>query len=103
VKASEEKVIAIMDLKAELARFTTLRRRTPETPSPSGKAFAPFAPYREGAVFTGKFTGESAWERHSNGDEIVRLAAPHPLAPHPRAPDALLEVADLGLRAEPEP
>ena len=31
------------------------------------------APYRDGAVFTGKFAGESAWERHPNGDEIVQI------------------------------
>ncbi len=32
-----------------------------------------FAPYRDGAIFTAKFAGESAWERHPQGDEIVHV------------------------------
>ena len=27
--------------------------------------------YRDGAVFIGHYAGNSQWERHSNGDEIV--------------------------------
>ena len=27
--------------------------------------------YRDGAVFIGHYAGDSKWERHSNGDEIV--------------------------------
>jgi quercetin dioxygenase-like cupin family protein len=67
-------VVAILDLKAELAKLTTLRGRTPETPAAEREgAFAKLAPYRDGAIFTGKFAGESAWERHPNGDEIVQI------------------------------
>jgi quercetin dioxygenase-like cupin family protein len=67
-------VVAIRDLKAELAKLTTLRGRTPETPAAEREgAFAKLAPYRDGAIFTGKFAGESAWERHPNGDEIVQI------------------------------
>jgi hypothetical protein len=58
---------------AELAKLTMLRGRTPETPSPSGRAFATLALCRDSAVFTGKFTGERASERHTNGDEIVQI------------------------------
>jgi hypothetical protein len=57
--------VAICDLKAELAKLTTLRGRTPETPAAEREgAFAKLAPYRDGTIFTGKFAGESAWERH---------------------------------------
>lgn len=67
-------MVAILDLKAELAKLTTLRGRTPETPAAEREgAFAKLAPYRDGAIFTGKFSGESAWERHPNGDEIVQI------------------------------
>ena len=31
------------------------------------------APYRDGAIFTAKFAGTSAWERHPQGDEIVQI------------------------------
>jgi hypothetical protein len=30
--------------------------------------------YRDGAIFAGKFAGESARERHPNGNEIVQIA-----------------------------
>ena len=67
-------MVAILDLKAELAKLTTLRGRTPETPAAEREgAFAKLAPYRDGAIFTGKFAGESPWERHPNGDEIVQI------------------------------
>lgn len=36
-------------------------------------AFARVAPYRDGAIFTAKFAGTSAWERHPRGDEIVHI------------------------------
>jgi mannose-6-phosphate isomerase-like protein (cupin superfamily) len=63
-----------IDVKAELAKLTMLRGRTPETPEAARKgAFARLAPYRDGAIFTAKFAGKSAWERHPNGDEIVHV------------------------------
>jgi quercetin dioxygenase-like cupin family protein len=31
------------------------------------------APYRDGAIFSAKFAGTSAWERHPQGDEIVQI------------------------------
>ena len=62
-------MLTIMDLKAELAKLTMLRGRTPETPTAEReRAFARLAPCRDGAIFAGKFVGESAWERHPNGD-----------------------------------
>jgi len=64
-----------IDVKAELAKLTMLRGRTPETPEAARKgAFARLAPYRDGAIFTAKFSGNSPWERHPNGDEIVQIA-----------------------------
>ena len=64
-----------IDVTAELAKLTMLRGRTPETPEAARKgAFARLAPYRDGAIFTAKFSGNSPWERHPNGDEIVQIA-----------------------------
>ena len=52
-------MVAILDLKAELAKLTILRGRTPETPAAEREgSFAKLAPYRDGAIFTGKFSGE---------------------------------------------
>jgi mannose-6-phosphate isomerase-like protein (cupin superfamily) len=56
-----------------LAGLTYLPNRTPEM-SLSGEgaeAFAEVAPYRDGAVYVGYYSGSSEWERHPNGEEIV--------------------------------
>ena len=67
-------MIAIVDLKAELAKLRTLRGRTPETPAAEREgAFAKLAPVRDGNVFLAKFAGESSWERHPQGDELVQI------------------------------
>jgi quercetin dioxygenase-like cupin family protein len=67
-------MITILDLNAEFAKLKMLRGRTPETtPREREGAFARLAPYRDGAIFTAKFAGEGAWERHPNGDEIVQI------------------------------
>jgi len=67
-------VITILDLNAEFAKLRMLRGRTPETtPQEREGAFARLAPYRDGAIFTAKFAGDGAWERHPNGDEIVQI------------------------------
>jgi len=67
-------MVTIVDAKAELAKLRMLRGRTPETPPEQREgAFARLAPYRDGGIFTGKFSGDSAWERHPNGEEIVQI------------------------------
>jgi quercetin dioxygenase-like cupin family protein len=67
-------MITIVDLKAEFAKLTMLKGRTPTTPEAErAGAFARLAPYRDGAIFTAKFAGTSAWERHPQGDEIVQI------------------------------
>jgi uncharacterized cupin superfamily protein len=48
--------------------------RTPTTTDEDmGGAFARLAPYRDGAVFVGHWAGNSEWERHPAGDEIVMV------------------------------
>jgi mannose-6-phosphate isomerase-like protein (cupin superfamily) len=63
-----------LDIKAEFAKLRMLRGRTPETPESDRKgAFARLADYRDGGIFAAKFSGESSWERHPNGEEIVQI------------------------------
>jgi len=67
-------MVTVIDLKGEVGKLRTLRGRTPETPEAEREgAFAKLAPYRDGGMFAAKFSGESAWERHPNGDEIVQI------------------------------
>jgi quercetin dioxygenase-like cupin family protein len=67
-------MVAVVDLKADLARLRMLEGRTPTSSEAEREgAFARLAPYRDGAIFAGKFAGTSAWERHPMGDEIVQI------------------------------
>src|SRR5437588_8745119 len=72
----EGRMITILDLKAEFAKLTLLRGRTPQMTEVERKGsggFATLAPFRDGNIFTAKFAGDGAWERHPNGDEIVQI------------------------------
>ncbi len=67
-------MIAVVDLKAEFAKLKMLKDRTPTSSEAEREgAFARLAPYRDGAIFTAKFAGRSAWERHPRGEEIVQI------------------------------
>ena len=64
----------VIDLTAELAKLTMLRGRTPQTARAEREGSSRnVAPYRDGAIFVTKFSGEGAWERHRNGEEIVHI------------------------------
>ena len=59
------------DIEKVLATTTFLEGRTRH--SDTKGTFARVAEYRDGAIFTGGFSGTSQWERHPNGDEIVQI------------------------------
>jgi mannose-6-phosphate isomerase-like protein (cupin superfamily) len=69
-------MITVLDLNAELGKLAMLRGRRPETTEAERKAsggFATLAPFRDGNIFSAKFAGDGAWERHPNGDELVQV------------------------------
>ena len=69
-------MVTILDLKAEFAKLTLLRGRTPQMTEVDRKGsggFATLAPFRDGNIFSAKFSGDGAWERHPNGDELVQI------------------------------
>ena len=67
-------MIPIIDLKAELAKLTILRGRDPLDGAEKKKeAIVRLAPYRDGSIFASKFSGDSGWERHRQGEEIVEV------------------------------
>jgi mannose-6-phosphate isomerase-like protein (cupin superfamily) len=72
----EGDMITILDLNAEFAKLTLLRGRTPQMTEVERKGsggFATLAPFGDGNIFSAKFTGDGAWERHPNGDELVQI------------------------------
>ena len=67
-------MINAVDIRAELAGRPMLHLRTPETPDAEVRAaFAVLAPFRDGSIFAGSFSGETKWERHGRGDELVHV------------------------------
>ncbi len=67
-------MLKAVDIKAELAKLPVLRGRTKDTPAAeAGAAFAVLAAFRDGSIFAGSFSGDSPWERHRNGDELVHI------------------------------
>ncbi len=61
-----------ISITAAFSEVRFLANRTPETSDEEAEgAFAMLSEYRDGAVFIGHYAGNSEWERHSNGDEIV--------------------------------
>ena len=63
-------MIRAVDIKAELAGRPVLHGRSTQTPEDeAGAAFAVLAPFRDGSIFA----GETPWERHRNGDELVHV------------------------------
>jgi quercetin dioxygenase-like cupin family protein len=66
----------ILDLKATLAKMPTMQGRRPESTETERKAtgaFVTLAPFRDGNLYSAKFSGRAAWERHPNGDELVHI------------------------------
>ncbi len=66
---SKSKVICFTE---EFEKLKFVKDRTPESTGEQLEgAFAELAPYRDGALFIGHYAGNSEWERHPQGDEIV--------------------------------
>jgi mannose-6-phosphate isomerase-like protein (cupin superfamily) len=72
----EGRVITIVDLKTELGKLNMLKGRRPDMLEEERKAsggFATLSPFRDGNLFSARFSGDGAWERHPNGDELVQV------------------------------
>ena len=69
-------MVKAVDIEAALAGLPVLQRRRADTPEDeAAAAFATLADFRDGGVFAGSFAGESPWERHPKGDELVQVLA----------------------------
>jgi len=61
-----------ISISEEFGKLKFLKNRTPHTRTEESRdAFAELAKYRNGGIFIGYYAGNSEWERHSQGDEIV--------------------------------
>ena len=65
-----------IDIAKSLSGLAPLRMRGPQTTeAEAGAAFATLADFRDGGIFAGSFQGDSGWEIHRGGDEIVQVLA----------------------------
>ncbi len=63
-----------VDIDAAIKPLPVLRnRRRDRIQTEAKSAFARLCETENGAVFAGSFEGESPWERHPNGDELVQV------------------------------
>ncbi|MEM7217325.1 MAG: cupin domain-containing protein [Pseudomonadota bacterium] len=59
-----------ISIRSGFEKLTFAPERRPDS-SDIQAAFCTLASYREGGIFLGHFAGESAWERHTAGDELL--------------------------------
>lgn len=66
-------MLAKKSLAEILKQLVHLPDRTPEMAftGEADSAFSDIAPYRDGVISVGYYSGNSEWERHPSGDEIV--------------------------------
>lgn len=63
-----------VNIRKAITPLPVLHNRRPETGGAAeDAAFAVLAETRNSGVFAGSFDGESAWERHGQGDELVQV------------------------------
>jgi len=61
-----------IDLLGSFDSLTRLEGGTPATTDDESKnSFTILSEYRNGGAFASTFSGNSEWERHPNGDELV--------------------------------
>jgi len=61
-----------ISIKDEFATLECLSNRTPEsTDEEMRDSVSKLSDYRDGAIFIAHYSGNTEWERHSVGDEIV--------------------------------
>lgn len=62
-----------VDIAAAIADKPFFKGRTPLNEDQAGEAFANLGVINNGEIFAGRWQGQSSWERHQNGDELVQV------------------------------
>ncbi len=66
-------MVEAVDIQKEIAKRPFMHGRGEATEGEASEAFATLAAFGNGAIFAGGFSGETPWERHRNGDELVQI------------------------------
>ncbi|PJK30382.1 cupin domain-containing protein [Minwuia thermotolerans] len=62
-----------VDIRAALADRPFFRGRAPDNEAEAGAAFARLGRINNGEIFAGSYSGDTPWERHRKGDELVQV------------------------------
>lgn len=65
-------LVALINLTAELEKLKPLQRLTPRGTLAEGEGLAVLGSLGESTIFTFKFSGKTAWERHPDSEEPVQ-------------------------------
>ncbi len=69
-------MVKAIDVTGEIARLQPLTGRNSQTtPEEEAAAFARLGALGDLEMFAGSFDGQSSWERHMKGDELVQVLA----------------------------
>ncbi len=69
-------MVKAVSVPEELSKLRPLRNRNAQTsPEEEEGTFAKLGTLGNADMFTGSFDGQSPWERHPNGDELVQVFA----------------------------
>ena len=72
-KVTAGRAPSVIDLNAELAKLTLVRRTPQSTVADRKAGVARLASYRDGLLLAIKFVGKDHWERHLSGDELIHI------------------------------
>jgi quercetin dioxygenase-like cupin family protein len=61
------------DIRAALSSVPLLTITSSTTAAEAAAAFPRLASFNQGGVFVGTFSGQSPWERHPHGDELLHV------------------------------
>jgi quercetin dioxygenase-like cupin family protein len=67
------KMMEARDIESALSGAPKLTITSGTTAEEAEAAFPMLAPFNEGGVFVGRFSGPSPWERHPGGDELLHV------------------------------
>ncbi len=67
-------MVNVVNIQRDLADLPMLKNRVGHpTDEESRQSFAQLYTYRDGGIFVAHFQGDSGWERHPKGDEVVQI------------------------------
>ena len=61
------------DIRAALSSVPQLTLTSSTTAAEADAAFPMLASFNQGGIFVGTFSGQSPWERHPHGDELLHV------------------------------